>query len=94
LEPIPESEQRFRALALTALDNQQLERRKLARTLHDEVAQVLSAAGLQLDILRMDLGDRVPEIAVRTAEIQELLERDNRQEMEAKPFSSVSTRNR
>jgi signal transduction histidine kinase len=75
LEPIPESEQRFRALALAALDNQQLERSKLARTLHDEVAQVLSAAGLQLDILRMDLADRVPEIAARTAEIQELLDR-------------------
>jgi len=75
LEPIPESEQRFRALALAALDNQQLERSKLARMLHDEVAQVLSAAGLQLDILRMDLADRVPEIAVRTSEIQELLDR-------------------
>ena len=73
-EPIPESEQRFRALALAALDNHQLERGKLARVLHDEVAQVLSAAGLQLDILRMDLADRVPEIAVRTAEIQELLD--------------------
>src|SRR5882762_998085 len=75
LEPIPECEQRFRALALEALDNHQLERGKLARVLHDEVAQVLSAAGLQLDILRMDLADRVPEIAVRTAEIQELLDR-------------------
>jgi signal transduction histidine kinase len=74
-EPIPESEQRFRALALAALDNQQLERSKLARMLHDEVAQVLSAAGLQLDILRMDLADKVPEIAVRTAEIQDLLDR-------------------
>ena len=75
LEPIPESEQRFRALALAALDNHQMERSKLARMLHDEVAQILSAAGLQLDILRMDLADRVPEIAVRTAEIQELLDR-------------------
>jgi len=75
LEPIPEAEQRFRALALAALDNQQLERRKLARMLHDEVAQVLSAAGLQLDILRMDLAERVPEIVVRTAEIQGLLDR-------------------
>jgi signal transduction histidine kinase len=43
--------------------------------LHDEVAQILSGAGLQLDILRMDLQSRVPEIAARTAEIQSLLER-------------------
>src|SRR5712692_5801226 len=74
-EPIPHSEQRFRALALAALDKHQSERSKLARLLHDEVAQILSAAGLQLDILKMDLVDRVPEIAVRTAEIQQLLDR-------------------
>jgi two-component system NarL family sensor kinase len=47
----------------------------LARWLHDEVAQTLSAAGLQLDIMRMDLVDRVPEIAAGTAQIQELLDR-------------------
>ena len=69
------SERRFRALALAALENEQSERGKLARMLHDEVAQLLSGAGLQLDILRMDLQDRVPEIVSRTAEIQSLLER-------------------
>lgn len=74
-EPIPESELRLRALAFAALDNHQSERSKVARLLHDEVAQILTAAGLQLDILRMDLADRVPEIAGRTAEIQELLDR-------------------
>src|SRR5882672_7772127 len=74
-EPAPESELRFRAMALAALDNQQSERSKVARLLHDEVAQILTAAGLQLDILRMDLADRVPEIADRTAEIQGLLDR-------------------
>ena len=70
-----DSEQRFRALALAALEDEQSERGKLARMLHDEVAQLLSGAGLQLDILRMDLQDRVPEIVSRTAEIQSLLER-------------------
>ena len=69
------SEQRFRTLALAALENEQSERGKLARLLHDEVAQLLSGAGLQLDILRMDLQDRVPEIVSRTEEIQGLLER-------------------
>ena len=61
-------------MALAALENEQSERGKLARMLHDEVAQILSGAGLQLDILRMDLQDRVPEIVSRTAEIQSLLE--------------------
>lgn len=70
-----DSERRFRSLALAAIENEQVERGKLARMLHDEVAQLLSGAGLQLDVLRMDLQDRVPEIVPRTAEIQSLLER-------------------
>src|SRR5258706_14403153 len=45
-----------------------------ARVLHDEVGQVLSAVGLQLDVLRLDLQDKVPEIMARTAEIQQMLE--------------------
>src|SRR5438093_7678313 len=75
LKPIPDADRRFRALALAALENQQSERGKVARLLHDEVAQLISAAGLQLDILRMDLEDKVPAIASRTADIQDLLER-------------------
>ena len=70
-----ESERRFRTLALAALEHEQSERGMLARVLHDEVAQILSGAGLQLDILRMDLQERVPEIVSRTAEIQSLLDR-------------------
>ena len=48
---------------------------RVARLLHDEVGQVLSAVGLQLDVLRMDMQERVPEIVGRTAEIQQILER-------------------
>ena len=75
LDEAPESEKRFRTLALAAIEHEQSERGMLARVLHDEVAQILSGAGLQLDILRMDLQERVPEIVSRTAEIQSLLER-------------------
>ena len=74
-EQITESERRFRALALAALDEQQTERGRLARRLHDEAAQMLSGAGLQLDILKMDLEADVPGISARTGEIQTLLER-------------------
>jgi signal transduction histidine kinase len=70
-----ESDQRFRDLALAALERERIERGTLARLLHDEVAPILSGAGLQLDILRMDLETKVPEICSRTAEIQDLLER-------------------
>jgi two-component system NarL family sensor kinase len=73
--PSHDSELRFRALALEAIDRHRLDRGKLARLLHDEVAQILSGAGLQLDILRMDFEAVIPEIASRTAEIQDLLER-------------------
>ncbi len=73
--PTTDSESRFRALALGAIDKQRLERTKLARMLHDDVAQILSGAGLQLDILRMDFEAVAPEIVNRTAEIQDLLER-------------------
>ena len=47
---------------------------RLARFLHDEVGQVLSAVGLQLDALRHDLGARTPELDQRTGEIQQMLE--------------------
>ncbi len=74
IAPIADFESRFRSLALAALEKERIERGQLARTLHDEVAQILSGAGLQLDILRMDLEERVPQIVSRTAEIQDLLE--------------------
>jgi signal transduction histidine kinase len=56
------------------VNEREMERGKIARILHDEVSQVLSAAGLQLDVMRMDYADRVPEIEQRTAEIQKMLE--------------------
>lgn len=47
---------------------------RLARFLHDEVGQVLSAVGLQLDALRHDFGAGMPELDERTAGIQQMLE--------------------
>jgi signal transduction histidine kinase len=46
----------------------------VARLLHDEVGQVLSAVGLQLDALRMDFREQAPGIDDRAAEIQTMLE--------------------
>ena len=53
---------------------QEQEGTRAARLLHDEVGQILSAAGLQLDVLRMDVESGSPEIARRIMEIQEILE--------------------
>ena len=67
--------QELRNAALKVLNAREAERARLARFLHDEVGQCLSAAGLQLDLLRMDLESDVPTISSRTAEIQEVLDR-------------------
>src|SRR3984885_14814256 len=46
----------------------------VARVLHDDVSQVLSAVGLQLDAMRMDFRDQAPGIDARAVEIQTMLE--------------------
>ena len=62
-------------MLIALLTSRELEGTRVARVLHDEVGQVLSAVGLQLAVLRLDLEDRVPEIGLRTGEIQQMLER-------------------
>lgn len=47
---------------------------QVARLLHDDVSQVLSAAGLQLDALRMDFRETSPGVDERAVEIQGMLE--------------------
>ncbi len=47
---------------------------RVSRLLHDDVSQVLSAVGLQLDALRMDFREQAPGMEGRAVEIQELLE--------------------
>ena len=59
----------------TMIESREAESARVSRFLHDEIGQVLSAAGLQLDVLRLDFKDRVPEIVERTAEIQAILAR-------------------
>jgi len=56
------------------IDEREREQARLARVLHDRVSQVLSAVGLQLDVMRMDFREQAPGIVARTAEIQALLE--------------------
>ncbi len=47
---------------------------RVSRLLHDDVSQVLSAVGLQLDAMRMDFRDQRSRFGRRATEIQELLE--------------------
>jgi len=48
---------------------------RAGQVLHDEIGQILSAVGLHLDVLRMDLEEQAPEAAQRISEIQALLEK-------------------
>jgi len=47
---------------------------RISRILHDEAGPLLSAIGLQLDLLRMDLAEKSPGLSARLAESQNLLE--------------------
>ena len=57
-----------------ALNEQEMTLARVSRLLHDDVSQVLSAAGLQLDALRMDFRETAPGVDERAAEIQDMLE--------------------
>ena len=70
----PGPDRSLERLLVTLMNAHETQLAHIARLLHDDVGQVLSAVGLQLDVLRTDLKDRAPEIVGRTAEIQRLLE--------------------
>jgi signal transduction histidine kinase len=73
ITPWSTAERELRHTVLGALRAQEFERSMMSRFLHDTVGQNLSAAGLQLDLIRMDL-EAQPEVGVRIAEIQQNLE--------------------
>ncbi len=56
------------------IHNREMDAARIARILHDQVGQVLSAVGLQLAVLRMDFAEKAPELGPRTSEIQDMLE--------------------
>src|SRR5579863_787587 len=61
-------------MLFAALNEHEAVLSRVSRLLHDEVSQVLSAVGLQLDAMRMDFREQAPGVDARAAEIQELLE--------------------
>ena len=61
-------------MLLAAINEHEAELARVARLLHDDISQVLSAVGLQLDVLRMDFRDEAPGIDERATEIQKMLE--------------------
>ena len=69
-----EAQQVLQRMLVSTINARDAEYQRVSRLLHDEVGQVLSAVGLQLAVLRLDLESQVPEIGERTQEIQKILE--------------------
>jgi signal transduction histidine kinase len=74
ITPWGKADQELRRTVLSALKAQEFERNMLSKFLHDSVGQNLTALGLQLDLIRMDLESVSPETCGRIVEIQKLLE--------------------
>jgi signal transduction histidine kinase len=73
LTPLATAERELRFAVLSAIKAQEFERNMVSRFLHDMVGQNLTAFGLQLDLLRMDLETAAPEACPRIGELQALL---------------------
>jgi len=67
------AEQELRRTMLGALKAQEFERSMAAKFLHDTIGQNLTALGLQLDLVRMDVEAFAPDACARISEIQRLL---------------------
>lgn len=73
MTPWGKADQELRRTVLSALKAQEFERNMLSKFLHDSVGQNLTALGLQLDLIRMDI-EQNPAICSRIADLQKLLE--------------------
>jgi signal transduction histidine kinase len=60
---------------LASLSERDEELHYVARVLHEQIGQILTVVGLQIDLLRQDFSPQVPEIAPRATEVQQLLEK-------------------
>ena len=74
ITPWTTAEQELRHTVLGALKAQESDRRTASKFLHDSVGQNLTALGLQIDLVRMDLESTAPETSARLSEIQKVLE--------------------
>jgi len=73
ITPWTNAEQELRHTVLGALKAQEFERTMVSKFLHDSVGQNLTALGLQLDLIRMDMESVSPATCARAVEVQKLL---------------------
>jgi signal transduction histidine kinase len=62
-------------LLVSVMNNREQEGARVSRILHDDVGQVLSAIGLQLDLVRMDVKEDPAAAAQRISDVQRVLEK-------------------
>lgn len=62
-------------LLVSVMNSREQEGARVSRILHDEVGQVLSAVGLQLDLVRMDVNSDPAAATQRIADVQRMLEK-------------------
>jgi PAS domain S-box-containing protein len=74
ITPWSTAEQELRHTVHGALKAQEFERAMVSKFLHDSVGQNMTALGLQLDLIRMDLETISPETCVQVAQIQKVIE--------------------
>lgn len=74
-----ETPQFLKRMIVSAINAREVESARVSRLLHDEVGQVLSAVGLQMDVLKLDYRGQIPEITERIHEIQKMLDQAVRQ---------------
>jgi len=68
-------EERLRGLSIRMLEVEELERRRIARELHDDAGQALVVARLQLEMLEISLTDSSGEVRNTIAEIRGITEK-------------------
>jgi signal transduction histidine kinase len=69
-----ESQRFLQRMIVSTINARDVESNRVSRILHDEVGQVLSAVGLQLDVLKLDYRENNPDITERVNEIQKMLD--------------------
>src|SRR5687767_13617296 len=69
-----DSQRVLKRMIVSTINAREVESDRVSRLLHDEVGQVLSAVGLQLDVLKLDFREQLPEITERIKEIQSMLD--------------------
>jgi signal transduction histidine kinase len=68
-----DSQRLLQQMIVSTIDARERESSRISRLLHDDVGQVLSAVGLQLDVLKLDFKEDFPTLASRIDEIQQHL---------------------